>query len=431
MGNCLHPASGTELNIGIKNLGHEETEEVSVSDIKPTVLLVESHGFQRAIAVQMLSQLGCSSVYQAQTSEQAVQLLREHQPIDVLVCNVDVLGVGALRIIQEAVTRKRVRAVLIGGGLDPEVRTGLYQWVSMLGAEYLVDAGSPLDFARLQRFFAALNRPREAVMAIPSTVRIGRAEVQAGIADGQFDICFLPRCTVADGRIRSVDAQLSWRHPRHGPLAMAQFCPAVERAGLGNALLLYMAEQAVEVQQQLADAGLQVGLSLGMRLEQLGHPPLMNELLGIVRAHLTGKHRVALELSHVGLARPKAQYLETLLRVRLMGCDLGMQGFGSGGASLQRLCQWPINQLRLASPFLLEAPHQSRHLAVVQHMSVAARTLGIELTVTGVQSAVHHLLLYDLGCLRGQGDYFAAPLTAAELQQRLKQPKMLQPIRRE
>jgi EAL domain-containing protein (putative c-di-GMP-specific phosphodiesterase class I) len=131
----------------------------------------------------------------------------------------------------------------------------------------------------------------------------------------------------------------------------------------------------------------------------------------------------------VGLARPKAEYLETLLRARLMGCDLGMQGFGFGGASLQRLCQWPINQLRLASPFLLEAPDQSRHLAVVQHMSVAARTLGIELTVTGVQSAVHHLLLFDLGCLRGQGDYFAAPLTADALHERLEQPKVLAPMR--
>lgn len=410
---------------------HEETGEVIVSDIKPTVLLVESHGFQRAIAVQMLSQLGCSCVYQAQTSEQALQLLREHQPIDVLVCNVDVLGVGALRIIQEAVTRKRVRAVLIGGGIEPEVRTGLYQWVSMLGLEYLVDAGSPLDFNRLQRFFEALNTPRGALVPAPAKVRIGRVEVQAAIAGGQFEVCFLPRCTVADGRIRSVDAQLSWQHPRHGLLAMPQFCPAVERAGLGNALLLYMAEQAVEVQQQLAQAGLQVGLSLGMRLEQLGHQPLMNELLGILRGHLNGKHRVALELSHVGLARPKAEYLETLLRVRLMGCDLGMQGFGFGGASLQRLCQWPINQLRLASPFLLEAPHQSRHLAVVQHMSVAARTLGIELTVAGVQSAVHHLLLFDLGCLRGQGDYFAKPLSADALRERLQQPKTLQPIRRE
>jgi EAL domain-containing protein (putative c-di-GMP-specific phosphodiesterase class I)/methylmalonyl-CoA mutase cobalamin-binding subunit len=411
------------------NIGHEETEEVIVSVIKPTVLLVENHGFQRAIAAQMLSQLGCECVYQAHTSEQAVQLLREHQPIDVLVCNVDILGVDALQIIEEAVTRKRVRAVLIGGGLAPEVRTGLYQWVSMLGLEYLIDAGNPLDFDKLQRFFEALSRPRDALVPAPTPVRIRRGEVQKGIVDGQFSTCFLPRCTVADGRIRSADAQLHWQHPRHGLLAMQQFCPAVERAGLGNALLLHMAEQALEVQRRLARADLQVGLSIGMRLEQLGHRPLMNELLRMLREHLTGKHRVALELSHVGLARPKAEYLETLLRARLMGCDLGMQGFGFGGASLQRLCQWPINQLRLASPFLLEAPDQSRHLAVVQHMSVAARTLGIELTVTGVQSAVHHLLLFDLGCLRGQGDYFAAPLTADALHERLKQPQVLAPMR--
>jgi EAL domain-containing protein (putative c-di-GMP-specific phosphodiesterase class I) len=148
----------------------------------------------------------------------------------------------------------------------------------------------------------------------------------------------------------------------------------------------------------------------------------------MIRKHLASNRRVALELSHVGLARPKPEYLETLLRVRLMGCDLGMQGFGFGGASLQRLCQWPINQLRLASPFLLEAPHQSRHLAVVQHTLVAARTLGIELTVTGVLTSVHHLLLYDLGCLRGQGDYFGGALTAEQLRERLLNPKVLEPV---
>jgi EAL domain-containing protein (putative c-di-GMP-specific phosphodiesterase class I) len=38
-------------------------------------------------------------------------------------------------------------------------------------------------------------------------------------------------------------------------------------------------------------------------------------------------------------------------------------------------------------------------------------------------------LLFDLGCLRGQGDYFAAPLTADALHERLEQPKVLAPMR--
>ncbi|WP_296252676.1 EAL domain-containing response regulator [Pseudomonas sp. UBA4194] len=399
-----------------------------MSAIKTSVLLVESHGFQRAIAAQMLEQLGCGPIHQAQTGEEALQLLRKHRGIAVLVCNVDILGVDALAVIQQAAAQQLVKAVLISGGLDAEVRTGITQWVSMLGLEYLGDAGSPVEFDKLHRYLKTLGLPRPPQPPLTEVPLLPPDDVQRGLAADEFFACFLPRCNVGDGRIKSVDVKLHWQHPEHGVLTMMQFWAAVERDGLANQLLLHMSSQALKVQQAFVAEGLLVGLSIGIRLEQLGHRKLMSELLEMIRKHLANNRRVALELSHVGLARPQPEYLETLLRVRLMGCDLGMQGFGSGGASLQRLCQWPINQLRLASPFLLEAPHQSRHLAVVQHTLVAARTLGIELTVTGVQTSVHHLLLYDLGCLRGQGDYFAGALTAEELRERLLRPKVIEPI---
>lgn len=398
-----------------------------MSAIRTGVLLVESHGFQRAIAAQMLEQLGCGPIHQAQTGEEALQLLRKHRGIEVLVCNIDILGVDALAVIQQAAAQQLVKAVLISGGLDAEVRTGITQWVSMLGLEYLGDAGNPMEFDKLHRYLKA-GGPRPPQALPIDTPLLLPDDVQRGLAADEFFACFLPRCTVGDGRIKSVDVKLHWQHPRHGVLAMAQFWGAVEREGLANPLLLHMASQALKVQQAFVGEGLLVGLSIGVRLEQLGHRKLMSELLDMIRKHLASNRRVALELSHVGLARPKPEYLETLLRVRLMGCDLGMQGFGFGGASLQRLCQWPINQLRLASPFLLEAPHQSRHLAVVQHTLVAARTLGIELTVTGVLTSVHHLLLYDLGCLRGQGEYFGGALTAEQLRDRLLNPKVLEPV---
>lgn len=402
-----------------------------MSAMKTGVLLVERHGFARAIAMQMLEQMGCAPVHCAQTAEEALQMLRDQPDIDVLLCNVEVLGADCLRVIRVAAAQKRVRAVVIAGSLDAEVRTGLGQWVSMLGLEYLGDGGSPLEVDKLHRCLKALNPRGKARVTPIAALELVPEELRQALDDDQLFPRFLPRCRVDDGLIRSVDVQLYWRHPQHGELPVEPFWPAAQRDGLSSQLLLQAARKGLDVQQKLAAEGLPIALSIDVHLEQLAQRQLISQLLAMLRAPMAGGFRVALELSNVGTLPPQTDYLETLLRVRLMGCDLGMQGFGFGGASLQRLCQWPINQLRLASPFLRDAPHQSRHLAVVQHTLVAARTLGIELTVTGVESSVHNLLLFDLGCRRGQGEYFAVPLSTDQLRERLRTPLLLDSFRRD
>ncbi|OLS62288.1 EAL domain-containing response regulator [Pseudomonas putida] len=384
------------------------------------VLILENQSFQRAIAVKILGQLGCREVFEACDGTGALALLDRIGRVDVVVCDVRMEGMDGLEFIHRAARAALIGGVIVSSGLHAEVRRAMAQWVNGLGIAFLGDVGKPLHLDSMRLALEGSRQP--VVLALPAPAPAGgvsAADIRRGLACNEFVACYLPRCDLGNGEVRGVDVLARWHHPHLGPLEQNRFMPVLENTALLDDLLLTLLEQGLELQRELFSSGQMLRMSFALHLEQLGRRGLTRRIKSLMQFQRSMGQGVAFELSFAEPGQPTVIHLESLVRLRLLGCALALGEFGSHAGSLQRLCQLPFNEVRTSARFMHELEQQPRHRAVLRGCLGIARSLGLGITVTGVESPEQHLLLMDMGCTLGQGRYFAPLLSAEELLRRL------------
>lgn len=384
------------------------------------VLILENQSFQRAIAVKILGQLGCREVFEASGGSEAITLLERIGPVDVAICDVRMEGMDGLEFIHRAAESSLIGGVLVSSGLHSEVRRAITQLVARLGVSFLGDVGKPLHLDSMR---LALDRVRAPLaLSLPAPVAgalVNEADIRRGLSYKEFIAHYLPRCDLTNGDIRGVDVVVQWRHPDKGILAENQFMPVVERCGLLDDMLVVLLEQGLELQRTVMSEGQVLRLSFALHLAQLGSRGLTRRIKSLMQFHRSVGQGIGFELAFNGALEPSVMHLESLIRLRMLGCGLGLGEFGGHGGSFLRLSQLPFNEVKTSSQLMHELDNQPRNRSALRASLAMATGLGMNITVAGVENAEQHLLLMSMGCTLGQGRYLAPLLGRDQLLKRL------------
>jgi EAL domain-containing protein (putative c-di-GMP-specific phosphodiesterase class I) len=118
--------------------------------------------------------------------------------------------------------------------------------------------------------------------------------------------------------------------------------------------------------------------------------------------------------------------LATLSELRSLGIRAVIDDFGTGYFSLSHLRQFPVDALKVASEFVHDAGVDSRSAALASAIVAMGRALDLTTVAEGIETADQAQRMVALGCVYGQGYYFAQPLglasMAAELTRLIRGP---------
>ncbi|WP_343047597.1 EAL domain-containing response regulator [Pseudomonas akapageensis] len=392
-----------------------------------SVLIVENHAFQRSIAVKMLGQLGCRQVFESAYAAEALVLLQQIGSVDIVVCDLRMEGMDGLEFIQRAAQMALIKHGVVSCGLHSDLRRGVVQMVTLLGLSFLGDAGKPLQIETLRHLLETTGLPAPLPQAtVPELHSVNESDIRRGMANKEFYAFYVPRCDVLSGAIKGVDVVAHWDHPLQGLLAPSLFMPMIERCGLLDEMLLAMLDQGLELQRELMGQGIGFRLTFALHTTQLASRYLSLRIKSLLQFYRSAGMGIGFELTPHQLFKPSAMALESLIRLRLLGCDLSLGDFGANHASLQQFCQLPFNHLKVAGLFMADLESQPRSQAVIKSSLTLAGALGLGVTVAGVESAAQHLILLDMKCPQGQGRYFAPALSRDELSRRLAASQTVQ-----
>jgi EAL domain-containing protein (putative c-di-GMP-specific phosphodiesterase class I) len=90
---------------------------------------------------------------------------------------------------------------------------------------------------------------------------------------------------------------------------------------------------------------------------------------------------------------------------------LAIDDFGTGYSSLAYLKSFPIDTLKIDRSFIDKLGHDAGDTAIVHTIATLAKTLNLTITAEGVETPEQLHYLWTIGCDRGQGFYFAKPLS--------------------
>ena len=380
------------------------------------VLVLEDHAFQRSVAVNMLRALGCREVLEASDGAEALALLESVGTVDVALCDLQMDGMDGLEFLQRVGPSGQVKSVIISSSLSADLRRAVHQMVALLGMDLLGDVGKPLHAQVLADLLdKAVNRPVTPLPAATAVTLASEAAVRQALAEQQLHAWYQPKFNLHTGEVCGVEVLCRWLHPTRGIISPALFMPVLERCGLLDALLFTQLEQALLVQSSAREQGFALNIAFNLQATQLASGELTSTLLSLLARHASSGASLTFELTESGLLEAPATSLETLVRLRMMGCRLSIDDFGAGFSSLQRLCQLPFNEIKLDADFIRNLEHEPRCRAAISSTLALGETLGMSVVIEGIETDAQRRELLALGCTQGQGYWYARPMSGVDL----------------
>ena len=117
--------------------------------------------------------------------------------------------------------------------------------------------------------------------------------------------------------------------------------------------------------------------------------------------------------------------LDTLQRLRDLGCHIAIDDFGTGQSSLDYIKRFPADRIKIDQAFVRNIGLDPDDEAIVQATIGMAHNLNRAVVAEGVEIEAHLDFLRGLGCEVLQGYLFCRPLPAASFESLLSERERL------
>lgn len=234
--------------------------------------------------------------------------------------------------------------------------------------------------------------------------------LRTALAQGELHLAFQPQWHLASGRIAGLEALLRWNSTRFGSVSPVEFIPVAEEAGLIRDIGLWVLEHACLAALQLPG---ELVMSVNLSVCQFDDALLADKILEVVERCGLPPERLELEITESVFLQDTDDVMATLHRLRHAGVRIALDDFGTGYSSLAYLRSFPFDRLKIDRSFIAPIEGSSESKAIVHSVIELAQALHMETTAEGIETAEQAHLLQGLGCVTGQGFYFARPLDLA------------------
>jgi diguanylate cyclase (GGDEF)-like protein len=276
-------------------------------------------------------------------------------------------------------------------------------------ADVVRDAGRALRWARADGpgRWAVYDPARQAGDAVRLALT---ASMRSALDAGQFSVLYQPIVQLPSGQLRGLEALLRWHHPTLGMLSPEAFIALAEESGvitpIGQWVMRTACRQAAEWHR--LHPGTAPVISVNLSPQQAQDPGFVGEVARVIAETGLPPHLLQLELTESALVEADSRPLETLQKLSAMGVRIAADDFGSGYSNLAYLRRLPVDALKLSAPFIREVwPDGPADEPIIAALAALAHTLGLEVTVEGVETSEQARQLAVLGCDTAQGWYFA------------------------
>jgi EAL domain-containing protein (putative c-di-GMP-specific phosphodiesterase class I) len=243
------------------------------------------------------------------------------------------------------------------------------------------------------------------------------SEVERALTNGQIQPWYQPQICTSTGRISGVEALARWIHPERGIVPPVQFLRVLEDSGRMERLSEVILQHALTALRSWDQAGLDVPrVSVNFADAELRDPRLVQRIQWELDRFGLGAQRLGIEVLETVIAgSPDGIVARNIIDLGRIGCQIDLDDFGTGHASITSLRRFTVHRLKIDRSFVTRVDRdedQQRMLAAVLGM---ADRLGLETLAEGVESVGEHALLAQLGCDHVQGFGIARPMPADQL----------------
>ena len=237
--------------------------------------------------------------------------------------------------------------------------------------------------------------------------------LREAIESEQFVVHYLPKFDLATGAVCGLEALLRWEDPKRGLLAPGAFMPALEESDLILEVGNWAMRHALSQRLAWHIVGLKPPrVSINVSQSQLRQPDFVSAVCESLETVGVGAPGLEIELSESLLEGLNGE-AGKLRALGERGVSIAIDDWGTGLASLERLADLPVTELKVDRPHIARMASDRGDMAAVSSVISAAHSLNLTVVAEGVETEQQRDLLRGMKCDRIQGYIASRPLPAA------------------
>lgn len=235
--------------------------------------------------------------------------------------------------------------------------------------------------------------------------------LRTSLKDNDFFLHYQPIYRADDARLDTVEVLVRWQHPEQGVVAPDTFIPITEDTGLIVPLGIWILEAACMQCVDWWGKGIsKFRLAVNISLKQLdcGCADVLERILKDTSFPAA---LLEIEVTESMVMDVRGAAIVELNKIRSLGVNITMDGFGVGHSSLAQLKHLPISKLKIDRSFISELPDSSNDRAIAKTIIAMGHSLGLDVVGEGVETSAQKQFLVSEGCDLLQGFLCSEPLS--------------------
>lgn len=225
-----------------------------------------------------------------------------------------------------------------------------------------------------------------------------------------FYMCYQPVVHAESRKIIGMEALLRWNREPYGDVPPGRFIPWLENDPCFFELGNWILEQALTEGKHIIEKSPDFVINVNVSATQLERRKFRESVLEIL--HRTGfpAKNLCLELTERCRAMDKEYLREEIQFLRSNGIKIALDDFGTGQSSLELLCEFPIDLLKIDRGFVRDIEMNRAAQVVVDSIVQCANGLGMQVCVEGVENEQLRDFIRQYGVHSHQGYLYSRPI---------------------
>lgn len=250
------------------------------------------------------------------------------------------------------------------------------------------------------------------------TTRIStQEEARSGLLEGKFTLFYQPIYSSDKRCIESMEALLRWNHPQRGLLTPGQFWDVFEDLRLTTMLGTFVRAKAIENAKSWKANGIPFGkISLNTTSADFIEPNFASRLKNEIESNGLSIGDISIEVTEgMFLGRQASHIRDEIRRLHEYGFEIAFDDFGTGFASLTHLKELPLDRIKIDRSFIKDIENNDADLKIVKGIVALAHSLGLVVTVEGIETKNQLEIMMNLRVESIQGYIVSKPLPFLEV----------------
>lgn len=252
--------------------------------------------------------------------------------------------------------------------------------------------------------------------AIERTYKLHQ-DIRTAVVSNAFRLLYQPVVSMNRDKPVSFEALLRWNHPQRGWLSPAEFSEVFNDPKTASEIGRWVLDSVVQQIAKWEKAGLPFGrVAFNVTSADFALGGFADLVRDTLHTYGVAPERLCVEVTeHVFLGRGAIGVAEALQSLHELGVEIALDDFGTGFGTLTHINRFPINRLKVDRSFVIDMETNPDNMAIVRAVTQLSQSIGLDVTIEGVETTSQLALLRAMGCDSMQGYLFSKPMEASRV----------------